>query len=35
MFEDLRFDAPEPALAAAEKLKTEDDAAGRSRIVTG
>ena len=35
MFEDMRFDAPEAALAAAEKLKAEDDAAGRSRIVTG
>ena len=35
MFEDLRFDEPEAALAAAEKLKAEDDAAGRSPIVTG
>ena len=35
MFEDLRFDTPEAALAAAEKLKAEDDAAGRSPIVTG
>ena len=35
MFEDMSFDKPEAALAAAEKLKAEDDAAGRSPIVTG
>ena len=35
MFEDMRFDKPEAALAAAEKLKAEDDAAGRSPVVTG
>ena len=35
MFEDLRFDTPEAALAAAEKLKADAAAAGRSPIVTG